>query len=147
MTIQDARQRNAARGETAVHNRPATALAARFPKLWTPASRPNAEPRSAGGVNTGHAQAKIGEREQPDRQRDGGADTNHAHQHERQHRAADRTEVVHGTLEPVGAAVCTGGNQVGEQRVPRGDAQSPRRPCASAEHPDLPGGGRAADQG
>jgi hypothetical protein len=37
-------------GETAVHRIPATALAARFPKLWMPAKTPKAEPRRSAGA-------------------------------------------------------------------------------------------------
>ena len=35
---------NAARGEIAVHRAPAMLLAARLPKAWMAASRPNADP-------------------------------------------------------------------------------------------------------
>ena len=51
-TIAAVRNRNAAAGETAVHNRPARALAARLAPAWTVASRPNAEPRRVAGASS-----------------------------------------------------------------------------------------------
>jgi len=55
MTIHPARYAKAAVGEIAVHRSPATALAARLPKLWMPAKTPKAEPLSAPGATAATA--------------------------------------------------------------------------------------------
>ena len=50
MSMAAARKRNAAAGEAAVHSRPATEEATRFPADCTVASKPNAEPRNWPGA-------------------------------------------------------------------------------------------------
>ena len=59
------------------------------------------------------------------------ADVEHRDQAERQERAGDGAEVVHGAFEAIRAAVDVGGDDVGEQRV-AGGTRSPRAVHAAA---------------
>ncbi len=81
-----------------------------------------------------------------DRQQDGLAHPDGRHQREREQRAADRAEVVHGALEAVGAPVGRRRHGVGQERVSRRNPQTARHPGAGAKHPDLPCGARHPDE-
>ena len=60
------------------------------------------------------------------------ADADQRHQAEGEQRPADRAEVVHGALEPVGPAVARR-DDVGQQRVTGRDPQPAGRPRARAQ--------------
>ena len=66
-----------------------------------------------------------------DGDRDGGADAEHGDHAEGEQRPEHRPEVAHGAFEPVGPSW----DDVGEQRVPRGDPQSAGGPGRAAQHP------------
>ena len=99
-----------------------------------------------GGVADGVDDRGGGEQAGDDRQADRGADADERDQGEREQRADDRAEVVHRPLEPVGAAVGLGGDDVGQQRVAGGYPEPARGPGAGAQHADLPGAGGGADR-
>lgn len=56
-------------------------------------------------------------------------------------RSDDGAEVVHGSFESVGPAVDRARDDVGEQRIAGGNAQSAGGPGARSQDADLPGGG------
>jgi hypothetical protein len=100
----------------------------------------------AGGVADGIDDGQGGEQPRDDGQGDGGAGADQADQGEGEEGADDGAEVVHGSLEPVGAAVDAGRDDVGQQGVSGRDPQPAGSPGASPEHRDLPHGGGGADE-
>ena len=85
------------------------------------------------GVADGVDDRQSGEQPGDDREQDRGAHADQADEPDREQWPADRAEVVHRALEPVGAAVGGGGDDVGQQRVARRDAQPSGRPRAGAQ--------------
>ena len=88
---------------------------------------------SSGGVADRVDDRERGEQAGDDREQDRGAHADQPDERDREQRAADRAEVVHRALEPVGAAVDGGGDDVGEQRVAGRDAQPAGGPRAGAQ--------------
>ena len=99
-----------------------------------------------GGVADGVHDGGRGEQAGDDRQGDGGAGADQADQGQGEQGAGDGAQVVHGPLEPVGPAVHSGRDDVGQQGVAGRDAQAAGGPGASAEDADLPDGGGGTDQ-
>jgi hypothetical protein len=81
-----------------------------------------------------------------DRQGDGGADSDQPDQDQGEQGAGDSAQVVHGPLEPVGAVVDAGGDDVSQQGVAGRDPEASSGPGPSSQHGDLPDGSGGPDQ-
>jgi hypothetical protein len=81
-----------------------------------------------------------------EREQDRVADPERRDESHRQQRPGDHAEVVHRPLEPVGAAVGRGRDDIRQQCAPRGRPQPAREPSAGPQDADLPRRPRNADQ-
>lgn len=106
------------------------------------ARRSLGRPQVAHGVHDG-----AGRREaRDDGQQDRFTDADEGYEPEGQDRSDDSPEVVHGTLEAIGAPECRHIQSLREKGVPRRLSDALRRPRASPQDDHLPGGRRESDR-
>jgi hypothetical protein len=73
-----------------------------------------------------------------DRNRNGSTDSNNCHQAKSQERATNSPQVIHGSLKPVGPAICTRWDDIGKQRISSWNPKATRCPGSDAKERDLP---------
>lgn len=87
-----------------------------------------------------------GEQARDDREEDRRPNPDEPNEREREQRPADRSKIVHGPLEPVRPTVGACRNDIGQERVPGGNAQTTRCPATGPKQRDLPDGRRKPDR-
>ena len=96
----------------------------------------------ADGVEHGECREETGD----DRQAAGPAGADRGDEADRGEGADDRAEAVHGALEAVGTAVGSGGDDVGQECIAGGYADTAGGPRAGPQDGNLPGGGDGRDR-